>query len=102
MIAVAGRVSGDSTVAYAWAYAMAAEGAAFVTPPERACWLRALLLEDWQRIPALGMIQMSAERIKQRGERLAAKGIDVREIEEITPSMEDVFVARVEEEERRT
>jgi Ni,Fe-hydrogenase III large subunit/Ni,Fe-hydrogenase III component G len=42
---LAGRVSGDSTVAYAWAYAMAAEGAAFVTPPERACWLRALLLE---------------------------------------------------------
>jgi Ni,Fe-hydrogenase III large subunit/Ni,Fe-hydrogenase III component G len=42
---LAGRVSGDSTVAYAWAYAMAAEGAAFVTPPERACWLRALMLE---------------------------------------------------------
>ncbi len=42
---LAGRVSGDSTVAYAWAYAMAAETAASVTPPERACWIRALLLE---------------------------------------------------------
>jgi len=42
---LAGRVSGDSTVAYGWAYCMAAEGAAFFTPPERAQWLRALLLE---------------------------------------------------------
>jgi Ni,Fe-hydrogenase III large subunit/Ni,Fe-hydrogenase III component G len=42
---LAGRVSGDSTVAYAWAYAMAAEGAAHLTPPRRALWLRALLLE---------------------------------------------------------
>ena len=42
---LAGRVSGDSTVAYAWAYAMAAEGVCGVTPPRRALWLRALLLE---------------------------------------------------------
>ena len=42
---LAGRVSGDSTVAYAWAYAMAVESAAGVTPPRRALWLRALLLE---------------------------------------------------------
>ncbi|MDO8813364.1 MAG: NADH-quinone oxidoreductase subunit C [Gallionella sp.] len=42
---LAGRVSGDSTVAYAWAYAMAAESIAAVTPPDRALWLRALLLE---------------------------------------------------------
>lgn len=42
---LAGRVSGDSTVAYAWAYAMAAESIADVTPPGRALWLRALLLE---------------------------------------------------------
>ena len=42
---LAGRVSGDSTVAYAWAYAMAVESAASVTPPSRALWLRALLLE---------------------------------------------------------
>jgi len=42
---LAGRVSGDSTVAYAWAYCMALEAAAgFATPP-RARWLRALLLE---------------------------------------------------------
>jgi Ni,Fe-hydrogenase III large subunit/Ni,Fe-hydrogenase III component G len=42
---LAGRVSGDSTVAYAWAYAMAVESAAGTTPPVRALWLRALLLE---------------------------------------------------------
>jgi len=42
---LAGRVSGDSTVAYAWAYAMAVESACGVTPPPRALWLRALLLE---------------------------------------------------------
>ena len=42
---LAGRVSGDSTAAYAWAYAMALESATGVTPPARALWLRALLLE---------------------------------------------------------
>jgi Ni,Fe-hydrogenase III large subunit/Ni,Fe-hydrogenase III component G len=42
---LAGRVSGDSTVAYAWAYCMALESIAGVVPPARALWLRALLLE---------------------------------------------------------
>lgn len=42
---LAGRVSGDSTVAYAWAYAMAAESITAVMPPDRALWLRALFLE---------------------------------------------------------
>ncbi|HEY3634129.1 MAG TPA: NADH-quinone oxidoreductase subunit C [Caldimonas sp.] len=42
---LAGRVSGDSTVAYAWAYCMALEAAAGATIPARAQWLRALLLE---------------------------------------------------------
>ena len=42
---LAGRISGDSTVAYAWAYCMALEGIAGVAPPARALWLRALLLE---------------------------------------------------------
>ncbi len=42
---LAGRISGDSTVAYAWAYAMAVESASGITPPDRAMWLRALLLE---------------------------------------------------------
>ena len=44
-VRLAGRVSGDSTVAFAWAYSMAVESAAQVTPPPRALWLRALLLE---------------------------------------------------------
>ncbi len=42
---VAGRVSGDSTVAFAWAYAQAAESLLGVVPPPRARWTRALLLE---------------------------------------------------------
>lgn len=42
---LAGRVSGDSTVAYAWAYCMALESACAVTISPRAAWLRALLLE---------------------------------------------------------
>ena len=42
---LAGRVSGDSTVAYAWAYSMALEAAASGTVPARASALRALMLE---------------------------------------------------------
>jgi Ni,Fe-hydrogenase III large subunit len=42
---LAGRVSGDTTVGYAWAYCMALESATQTTVPERAAWLRALLLE---------------------------------------------------------
>ena len=42
---LAGRVSGDSTVAYSWAYCMALESAAGVEIPERSAWLRALMLE---------------------------------------------------------
>ena len=42
---LAGRVCGDSTVAYAWAYCMALESAAGCAVPPRAAWLRALMLE---------------------------------------------------------
>jgi Ni,Fe-hydrogenase III large subunit/Ni,Fe-hydrogenase III component G len=42
---LAGRVSGDTTVAYAWAYCMALESAAGCVVPARAQWLRALMLE---------------------------------------------------------
>ena len=35
--------------------------------------LRALLLEDWSRVPALGMIALTAEEIRQRAEALAAR-----------------------------
>jgi Ni,Fe-hydrogenase III large subunit/Ni,Fe-hydrogenase III component G len=41
----AGRVSGDSHSAYAWAYCMAVETATASTVPGRALWLRALFLE---------------------------------------------------------
>ena len=42
---LAGRVSGDSHSAYAWAYCMAVEIATASPIPERAVWLRALFLE---------------------------------------------------------
>ncbi len=42
---LAGRVSGDSTVAHAWAACMAMERAAGLEPPPRAVWLRALMCE---------------------------------------------------------
>jgi len=42
---LAGRVSGDSTVAYGVAFAQAVEAALEVTAPPRAQWLRALTIE---------------------------------------------------------
>ena len=42
---LAGRICGDSTVAYAWAYCLAAESLSGCQVPQRALWLRALLLE---------------------------------------------------------
>src|SRR5882724_9309823 len=44
-VQLAARVSGDSTVAYAYAFARAAEAALELTVPDRAVWLRALLAE---------------------------------------------------------
>ena len=42
---LAGRVSGDSTVAYALAFARAVEAATGIEPPRRAVWLRAMMAE---------------------------------------------------------
>ncbi len=42
---LAGRVSGDSTVAYALAFARAVEAATDIEPPRRAVWLRAMMAE---------------------------------------------------------
>jgi Ni,Fe-hydrogenase III large subunit/Ni,Fe-hydrogenase III component G len=42
---LAGRTSGDSTVAFALAFARAVEAAAGIAPPSRAVWLRALMAE---------------------------------------------------------
>jgi Ni,Fe-hydrogenase III large subunit len=42
---LAGRTSGDSTVAYAIAFARAVEAALGIEPPPRAIWLRALMAE---------------------------------------------------------
>jgi Ni,Fe-hydrogenase III large subunit len=42
---LAGRLSGDSTVAYAFAFALAVEAALGIEVPPRAAWLRALMAE---------------------------------------------------------
>jgi Ni,Fe-hydrogenase III large subunit len=42
---LAARVSGDSAVAFSWAYCQALEGIAHAEIPPRAAWLRALYLE---------------------------------------------------------
>ena len=42
---LAGRSSGDSTVAYAWAFSHAAEAALQIEAPPRAVWLRGLMAE---------------------------------------------------------
>src|SRR6202163_1807472 len=44
-VQLAGRVSGDSTVAYAYAFSQAAEAALELVVPDRAVWLRALVAE---------------------------------------------------------
>src|SRR3954451_8890402 len=44
-VELAGRISGDSTVAYAYAFSKAAEAAMDFVVPDRAVWLRALLCE---------------------------------------------------------
>src|SRR5437667_1325520 len=44
-VQLAGRVSGDSTVAYAYAFSRASEVALDLVVPDRAVWLRALLAE---------------------------------------------------------
>lgn len=55
-IRLAARVSGDSTVAFAWAYAMAAEALTATNVPPRALALRALLLERERLANHLGDI----------------------------------------------
>ena len=42
---LAARISGDSAVAFSWAYCQALEGIAEAVIPQRAAWLRALALE---------------------------------------------------------
>ncbi len=53
-----GRVSGDSTCAFAWAYATAVEAACGVEPPARALGLRALMLERERIANHLGDLGM--------------------------------------------
>ncbi|WER47918.1 NADH-quinone oxidoreductase subunit C [Cupriavidus sp. WKF15] len=87
---LAGRVSGDSTVAYAWAYCMALESAWDCAPAPRASWLRALMLER-ERVAnhlgdlgalgndaglAFGLAQFS--RLREDWQRLSAEAFGHR------------------------
>jgi Ni,Fe-hydrogenase III large subunit/Ni,Fe-hydrogenase III component G len=53
-----GRISGDSSCAYAWAYASAVEAACGIVPPPRALGLRALMLERERIANHLGDLGM--------------------------------------------
>lgn len=53
-VKLAGRVSGDSTVAYAFAYSQAVEHLTHSQPSRRALWIRALLLERERIMNHLG------------------------------------------------
>jgi Ni,Fe-hydrogenase III large subunit/Ni,Fe-hydrogenase III component G len=53
-VRLATRVCGDSTVAFAWAYAMAVEGLTGTDVPARAAWLRAIFLERERMANHLG------------------------------------------------
>ena len=81
---LAGRVSGDSTVAYAWAYAMAAESATGCAIPARASWLRALLLERERVANHLGD-QSTLKHALQLARGSAVPTADRRTTPAITP-----------------
>ena len=53
---LAARVSGDSAVAFSWAYCQALEGMAAARLPPRAIWLRALALELERLANHLGIL----------------------------------------------
>lgn len=53
-----GRICGDSTCAYVWAYALAVESACGIEPPPRALGLRALMLERERVANHLGDLGM--------------------------------------------
>ena len=87
---LAARVSGDSTVAYAWAYCQAFEGAAGLQVPARSSWLRALALEVERIANHLGDLGMLANdagfafglaqfsRLKERWLRAVAEAFGQR------------------------
>ena len=59
---LAARVSGDSAVAFSWAYCQALERLAGLTVPPRAAWLRALCLELERIANHLGDLGRARER----------------------------------------
>ncbi len=81
---LAARTSGDSTVAYSYAFAMAAEAALGAEPPPRAQWLRALMAElerianhfgDWGAVcndAAFAVMHARCGIVRERALRAAA------------------------------
>ncbi len=81
---LAARTSGDSTVAYSYAFAMAAEAALGLAPPPRAVWLRALMAElerianhfgDWGAVcndAAFAVMHAQCGVLRERALRAAA------------------------------
>ena len=63
---LAGRVSGDSTVAYAWSCAQAIEAISGAEVPPRAAWLRALALERERIANHLRRSRLSRQRLRFR------------------------------------
>ena len=91
---LAGRVSGDTTVAYAWAYCMALESAAGCEiRAERAQWLRALLLERERvanHLGDLGALGNDAALGVGAGAVLAAEGgLAAPVVRGVRPSLHD-------------
>ena len=87
---LAGRVSGDTTVAHTWAACMAMERAAGIDVPTRALWLRALMAERERVANHLGDIgaicndvgfafaQYQFTRLREQWQRVSAAGFGHR------------------------
>ncbi|HRP34361.1 MAG TPA: NADH-quinone oxidoreductase subunit C [Gammaproteobacteria bacterium] len=85
LVRLAGRVSGDSTVAHAWAACMALERAAEIELPQRADYLRAVMLERERVANHIGDIgaicmdvgfsfgQYQLSRMREEWQRLSGK-----------------------------
>ena len=91
---LAGRVSGDSTVAYAWAYCMALGVGARLSRSRRArAWLRALLLERERVANHLGDLGAlgndAGARLRAGAVLAAAGGLAARSTRRVRPPAAD-------------
>ena len=87
---LAGRISGDSTVAYAWAYAMAVECAAAMTPPAARCACVRCCSNGTYRPASVGPRlprQRCGACVRLRAVLAAARGVAAREPCDLRPSL---------------